>query len=150
MCVVKQCSSIEEMLKEEARLIALWNPAYNILKEGNLFSYVSKKPIGHMKGKIPWNKNKSHSVATKKKLSAYFTGKPATRTEKALAYWEKFGERMAASKRKEIICENDGKIFSCAREAAAFYGIRREDIRKACAGISKQTHGFTFRYLNGN
>lgn len=48
--------------------------------------------------------------------------------------------------RKEIICTNDNKKFSCVRDAGLFYGINPKFISAVCSGKRKTTKGLAFIY----
>lgn len=47
----------------------------------------------------------------------------------------------------KIICTTDNKIFESINEAADFYSLHRENIRKVLKGIYKTTGGKTFKHL---
>ena len=79
------------------------------------------------------------SIDTRQKISAFHKGKK--KNPEAVA-------KMAASKSKAVICNNNGKIYKSMSEAARDLGIRPNHISDVCRGIAKQTCGYTFRIIN--
>ena len=55
--------------------------------------------------------------------------------------------RVAASKWKQIVCLNDGRVFNHAGEAATQYGLAKNSIHRVARGIQKRLHGYTFAYV---
>lgn len=51
--------------------------------------------------------------------------------------------------RKPVRCLNDGRVFSCAREAGGFYGLNTRAINNVAAGgkYRKSIHGLRFEYV---
>jgi group I intron endonuclease len=54
-------------------------------------------------------------------------------------------EKMKASKRKPILC-SDGRLFTCAKEAAKLTGISSRSISRVCNGEYQSVKGIKFSY----
>jgi hypothetical protein len=54
--------------------------------------------------------------------------------------------RTAGRKKIPIVCVNDGNVFSSIMDAARFYGVYRENIRKVLRGDYKHTNKLVFKY----
>jgi hypothetical protein len=48
-----------------------------------------------------------------------------------------------------IICCNNNKIYASYHEAGKALNIPYQSIHKVCSGIMSQTHGLTFKFLEG-
>lgn len=55
--------------------------------------------------------------------------------------------RRPGRNRKSIECINDGKVFQSMSEAARYYGVYRENVRKVLNGTYRHTGGKQFRYV---
>lgn len=90
---------------------------------------------------------KKRDRATVDKMLATRAGTPTHENSiKALIENHSVGVDASAKKRrKEIVCLDDGMIFSCAREAAQHYGLNWRSVHKAIRHPHK-LHGLSFRY----
>jgi len=52
------------------------------------------------------------------------------------------------TRKKAVICLDDGKIFDSCTEASKYYGIYEAGITRCCVGDISQTHNYHFQYVD--
>lgn len=123
--VLARCSSKEEMVREEIRLIAELNPEYNITIGGQgIFG-------------VPYTEER------RAKLSKSLKGKKLSPARRA-ANAERL-RQLAPSRHKPVVCLTDGKFFPSCKAAAEFYGVTHGNIRAVTRGKQALTgEGLSF------
>lgn len=56
--------------------------------------------------------------------------------------------RMTNYRNRDVVCENDGKVYCSCAQAARAYGLISNDISECCARHLRQTKGYYFRYAD--
>lgn len=148
--VLLTCDSYDDVLRHEARLIALFKPAYNTTKGG-------RGAVGL-----------KHSEASKKKMSESLMGKPGHWKGKTLPSHvaDSIRSRMrtpegrglilsvrhmgVAARMRRVVCLNDGEIFESAVAAEKKCGVAASSILKICrktySNRSATKGGLVFRF----
>jgi predicted transcriptional regulator len=124
--VIAECSSKEEMMKEEIRLIAEMKPEYNITTGGQgVFG-------------VPYTSER------RAKLSKALKGRKMTPEQRVanLIVMRKLSVRH----RRPVVCLTDGRFFTSCKEAAAFYGITHGNVRSVAGGGQAKTKGLAFSF----
>lgn len=83
-------------------------------------------------------KNRVWSKESRAKLSASCMGR---------SYGADVRAKIAESKKRKIVCNNTGVIYSCRTEAARMCGVGERSILRVCAGEYKNVKGLSFSYL---
>ncbi len=102
-------------------------------------------------GRRPALLGKHHSPETRRKMSLALAGQkrtPEQRLHNSLAH-KGIGLLGANPKAHQTICEETGQIFSCAKEAAIFYGVRPPAVYQSCQKGCR-CHGLHFHYTPKN
>ena len=56
--------------------------------------------------------------------------------------------RLTNYRNRDVICENDGKVYCSCSQAARAYGLISNDVSECCARHIRQTKGYYFRYTD--
>jgi group I intron endonuclease len=136
--IIASLSSRKEMFEKEIQLIAEMFPSYNSTTGGD--------------GQF------SHNAETRKKISDSKKGKkPSENTIKGLRKFllNRTDKHIVLplgplAQQKKIICLNDKKVFSCAKEAAAYYKISRTEIGRNCRNELKVLDKKIFKYFGAH
>jgi group I intron endonuclease len=126
--VLVECSSVEEMIAEEIRLIEEISPEYNIAAGG-------RGIIGVVRTQ-QWLDRMSVAL---KRAAANRTDAHKMSTALAL-------EVAHQRRKKPVICRTDGRWFDSSAEAIKFYGITSSNIRSVLRGDQHQTKGLSFEF----
>jgi len=152
--IVATCSTFKEAAKEEIRLISLLKPEYNISGGGDGVAGVGYRPSKATLKKMsvakigrpgPWTgkKRSPESIAKRTATRALNPVRPWLGKKRDPATIEK----IALTKRKWVVCVDDGKRYHGLRAAAEAYGIPDyRDIASVCNGRNKTIYGHRFRY----
>lgn len=119
--VVFRSVSIDDVMREEIRLIAEMKPEYNITAGG-------RGLIGLPRTK-EWLEKMS-IAARGKKLS------PAHRASNAVRL-----QVLREKRHRSVVCLNDGKFYASCKDAAEAYGITHSNIRSVAEGGQATTKG---------
>lgn len=57
-------------------------------------------------------------------------------------------ESLNSYRNRDVICENDGKVYRCCSDAAHAYDLCVSDVSECCARHLRQVHGYYFRYAD--
>ncbi|MBR4916202.1 MAG: HNH endonuclease [Fibrobacter sp.] len=100
-------------------------------------------------GRRPALLGKHHSPETRRKMSLALAGQKRTPEQILRNSISHKGIGLLGNnpRARPTVCEETGQIFSCAKEAAIFYGARPRSVYQSCykGCIS---HGFHFHYVN--
>ncbi len=109
---------------------------------------VGAKISAALKGRPSLSRGKTASPEAVAKMVAAKTGKPQRQTPAVLAARKVSYAKMVASKRRPVVCLNDGKIFGSAVEAGEFYGVRGAAVAEIARGNRplKSIKGLRFSY----
>ncbi len=143
-----KCSSKEQALADEVRMIFELNPEYNSTKggDGQLGRVVSQEFRAKMsaihKGNT-YNVGKKRSEETKLKLKGLAT------SNEAKLRWKKFSNLGPKASSKRVICLDDGRIYPSASAAAAELGLAKSALIELCNGNKrrKTVGGKKFSYM---
>jgi hypothetical protein len=92
-------------------------------------------------------RGKKHSEESKNRISQANTGKTRSTEQKEKIKASIKGKTKTAYS-KPIRCLNDGKVFSCLKEAAEFYSIGMITVRSICVKQTKKSRsGLMFEYV---
>jgi predicted transcriptional regulator len=124
--ILAECSSREEMMREEVRLIAEMKPEYNITIGG-------QGVLG-----VPYTDER------RAKLSKALKGRKMTPAQRAANLI--LMRRLSVQHQRPIVCLTDGRFFASCKEACEFYGITSSNIRSVAAGEQATTKGLSFAF----
>lgn len=125
---IANCSSEEELIREESRLIFEMRPEYNITPGG--------RGIVGIRRTTEWLERASRSL----KLAA------ARRTPDHRAATLRALEKAHECRKKPVVCITDGRHFNSSADAIKFYGISSSNIRAVLSGRQRQTKGLSFEF----
>lgn len=132
----EQCKRISEVKKAQiendpvfkARLTA------QIFQARNASSFKLRQAIASSIA----SKNRKWSSESRAKLSASCMGR---------RYGQDVLARMSEAKKRKIVCNNTGVIYSCRVEAARMCGVSPQSVFRVCTGKYKTVKGLSFSYL---
>lgn len=55
---------------------------------------------------------------------------------------------MTSYRNREVVCDNDNRVYRSCSEAAKAYSVSRADVSECCARRLKQSKGYRFRYTD--
>lgn len=120
--VLKECTSRDEVIREEIRLIADLKPEYNITIGGRGIVGVARTP--------EWLEKMSRSQKGRK-LSPERIAQIRATARPELRY-------------KPVVCLQDGKWFESVKAAATYYGMRKENVGAVARGLQMTSKGRSF------
>lgn len=123
---IVECSSVEEMMDHEIRLIAELKPEYNITSGGH-----GVRGIPRTK---QWLERMSASQKGKKK------------SPEAAAKCAAHLRSIAPNNYKSVVCLTDGRFFESCKAAAGFYGITHTNVRSVASETQATTKGLSFAF----
>ncbi len=166
--IIAECASYKDAALEEIRLIAELKPEYNLGMGGEAVPNVGFRPTKasreatrkRMKGKPGyWTGKKRPDIAEKQRarLTAnpprYMLGKTQSEASRAKMSATKKSRGVSAlqleamkKRRKAVVCLDDGRVFSCCKEAAAAIGCRPDSLLRVLIGRRPHVFGYRFQY----
>ena len=169
LTVLKRCPDMVEAFAEEARLIALLKPEYNLTKggEGNIGYRYTEEQLAVRRGRQSPLKGRKRPIEVVERIAARLRGRKLNLSESALEIrrqqalamrerprrpWtaqrhSRHREVTAEACSRPVRCINDGKAFASATAADAHYGLHRGAVSGVATGAKKSTHGLRFVFL---
>lgn len=93
----------------------------------------------------PWNKGVFFSEESKEKMRQMKLGVPRS-DEACRAVSEGMKSKVAPQMMKPVVCLNDGREFSSAKEASSFYGFPKTAVARVARGERPSYKGLSFRW----
>jgi len=102
-------------------------------------------------GRRPAWLGKHRSPETRRKMSLALAGQKRTPEQILRNSISHIGIGLLGKnpKARPTVCEETGQIFSCAKEAAIFYGVRPLSVYQSCQK-GYRSHGLHFHYVKNN
>ncbi len=148
--IVERCENFFHALEREEEFIATLYPEYNLTRGGGGIKGYKFSPeaiakcVDGRRGKTghpcpQWLKEKNAAL------------RRAERGKKVLSEQNKAELRLNAAKanasrRRPVICLNDGIVYRSVTEAGRAYGLTSGQVSRYCKGIGQSKRGLKFRY----
>lgn len=171
--VLLQCETYRDAGIHEMLLIAELAPEYNASNGGESIAYIGFRPrresVEKMRRALKanparyWLGKKRPDIAEKQRKRLTGRADLMAAMHKA-AHTPEARAKMSATKRsrptppkqleamkrrrKPVICLNDGRTFSCAREVAESMGYPLDSVRRVLTGERNAIHGYRFAYID--
>ena len=102
-------------------------------------------------GRRPALLGKHHSLETRRKMSLALAGQKRTPEQVLRMSLDRRGKGLLGNNPNAhpTICEETGRLFACAKEAAIFYGVRPLSVYQSCQK-GYRSHGLHFHYVKNN
>lgn len=98
------------------------------------------------RGRPAWNKGVPMREETKARLSAAKTGAHYEKTPARMAALAANYAKMLASKRKAVVCLNDGKHYASVKDLPIVYGVSLSSVIRVLKGRAPSVKGLRFAY----